>query len=180
MGKRSKINPVDAALFRRAVETVRPLRQDKVALQPKRPPPKPVQTQRDAQQVLIDLLSLHYDSAELETGEELYYLRRGIESTVLRKLRRGHYSVAAELDLHGMTVPVAREAIARFLRECRARDVRCLKIIHGKGRGSRHRGPILKNKLSTWLRQRKEVIAFCSARAIDGGTGATYILLQWK
>jgi DNA-nicking Smr family endonuclease len=106
------------------------------------------------------------------------YGRPGLQRRILRRLRRGHYSLAAELDLHGMTVPVARVALQAFLQECRRRDLRCVRIIHGKGRRSSNEGPVLKVKVDRWLRQREDVLAFCSAQPADGGTGAIYVLLR--
>ena len=77
-----------------------------------------------------------------------------------------------------MTVNTAREALALFLRDVRREHQTCVRIIHGKGKGSRHRGPVLKQKVNHWLRQRDEVLAFCSARPVDGGSGALYVLLR--
>jgi len=77
-----------------------------------------------------------------------------------------------------MTVAAAKEALAAFLHRVRRDSLSCVRIIHGKGNGSRHRGPVLKQKINGWLRQRDEVLAFCSARAMDGGTGAIYVLLR--
>jgi DNA-nicking Smr family endonuclease len=55
----------------------------------------------------------------------------------------------------------------------------CIRIIHGKGKRSRNnKGPVIKTKVNHWLRQRDDVLAFCSARPIDGGTGAIYVLLR--
>ena len=97
---------------------------------------------------------------------------------MLRKLRRGQFQIGPALDLHGMTVATAREALTRFLHAARREGRSCVRIIHGKGNGSRHRGPVLKLKINHWLRQRDEVLAFCSARPVDGGTGAIYVLLR--
>jgi DNA-nicking Smr family endonuclease len=132
----------------------------------------------DEAEVLRDLLSEQFDPLETETGEELSYIRPGLQHRTLRKLRRGMLVVDAELDLHGMSVPVARQAVANFLHECKRRHIQCARIIHGKGRGSRHRAPVLKQKVGGWLRQRDEVLAYCSARSYDGGTGAVYVLLK--
>jgi DNA-nicking Smr family endonuclease len=95
----------------------------------------------------------------------------------MRKLRRGQFSSRAELDLHGLRSEEARRTVAEFLHAARERNLRCVRIIHGKGRGSGARGPVLKQKLGSWLRQRSEVLAFCSARPADGGSGALYVLL---
>jgi len=56
-------------------------------------------------------------------------------------------------------------------------DARCVRIIHGKGRRSGPRGPVLKNMVSKVLQKTAAVVAFTSARPIDGGTGALYVLL---
>lgn len=118
------------------------------------------------------------DPAELETGEELSYRCEGVQRNVLRRLKRGNYRVGAKLDLHGLVVTEAREAVREFLGKNRARGCYCVRIIHGKGLRSRQKGPVLKTHLNHWLRQRQDVLAFCSARRVDGGTGAVYVLLR--
>lgn len=171
-------DPTVEELFLSAMEGVRPLVHDRVAPAPARPAPIPRQALVDEREVLAELLADEYDPAALESGEELVYARPGLQRRILRRLRRGHYSLAAELDLHGMTVAVARVALQEFLLECRRHDYRCVRIIHGKGRRSSNQGPVLKGKVDRWLRQRDDVLAFCSARPVDGGTGAVYVLLR--
>ncbi len=170
----------DAQLFRSSVGKVKPVENDRIM--PVRQPvsPRPVFREMDEAEVLRDMLSEQFDPADMETGEELLYIRPGLQHRTLKKLRRGMFVVHAELDLHGMTVPIARDAIAGFLNECRRRRIQCVRIIHGKGLGSRHRGPVLKQKTGHWLQQRDEVLAYCSARTYDGGTGAVYVLLRRK
>ncbi|MDY6991788.1 MAG: Smr/MutS family protein [Pseudomonadota bacterium] len=170
---------IERELFRQAMQGVKPLKCDTVPLEFPRPLPLPKQRYLDEALVRQDMLSEQFDTAELETGEELTFLRSGLQRRVLFKLRRGHFSVRAELDLHGMIVREAREAVGQFLYYCRHHQVRCARIIHGKGYGSWHKQPILKTKLNHWLRQRDEVLAFCSARPVDGGTGAIYVLLKY-
>ena len=97
---------------------------------------------------------------------------------MLRKLRRGHWVLQDELDLHGMNRVQAAHAVAEFLRHCRARHFRCVRIVHGKGLRSHNREPVLKGKLTKWLAQRDEVLAFCQAPAADGGSGALFVLLK--
>lgn len=172
-----RIKPEDSDLFRRSVGPVRPMRHDRHLHQTTPPHPRPLFLEADERAVLVDMMSEAFEPIE-HTGDELVYLRDGVQPRVLKKLRRGHIGVGAELDLHGMTVAVARSAIAAFLGECRKRHVQCARIIHGKGLGSRHREPVLKKKVGNWLRQRNEVLAFCAARAFDGGTGAVYVLLK--
>ncbi len=170
----------DVELFRSSIGEVKPVHHDRVLPEKPAVSPRPVFREMDEADVLRDLLSEAFDPAELETGEELIYVRPGLQHRTLRKLRRGVFVVGAELDLHGMTVAVARNAVAEFLHHCQRRRIQCARVIHGKGRGSRHRAPVLKQKVGGWLRQREEVLAYCSARACDGGTGAIYVLLKRK
>lgn len=96
----------------------------------------------------------------------------------MRKLARGGYSVQAEIDLHGMTVAEARERLSDFIEHSVLANNMCVRIVHGKGLGSGDRGPVLKSAVNRWLRRWDRVLAFVSARQVDGGTGAIYVLLQ--
>jgi len=175
-----KPQPDGAVLFRRAVA-------DAVPLPPSgradiaRPRPKPIahQRQADERQVLVDALSDPWDwETAVSTGEELLYSRPGVPTAALRKLRRGGWVIRGELDLHGHTGDEARIAVAAFLNRCMLEDRRCVRIIHGKGHGSKNRLPVLKNKVRHWLMQREDVLAFCQARTVDGGAGAVIVLLK--
>lgn len=178
MSRDDDISDDDRDLFRQHVGEVKRLRHDRVPPHPKAPPPVPTKTREDEAQVLHDMLSDDFDPLELETGEELLFARPGLQNSVLRKLRKGFYSVGAVLDLHGMRVHEARPALVAFLHDCRVRHVHSVKIIHGKGHGSHQKRPVLKGKVAKWLSQRDEVLAYCSARPNDGGTGAIYVLLR--
>ncbi len=176
--KYPRVDDEDAALFRDAVGPVTPLPQQRVAPSPNRPTPHPRQTLQEQQQVLRDSLYGEPHALDAQTGDELSFIRPGLQYRLLRKLRRGHFSVGAELDLHGMTVPVAQMELAAFLKNARTQGARCVRIIHGKGLRSRQGRPVLKHRLDRWLRMRDEVIAYSSARPVDGGTGAVYVLLK--
>lgn len=165
-------------LFREQVKVTRVLKQDRVSHPPTRRRPQPFQRRRDEQRVMASLLSDEYDPAEVETGEELIYLRPGVQQRVWRKFRRGQYAIEAELDLHGNIVTEARERVDQFLREAQRDGKRCVRIIHGKGLSAEGKLPVLKHKVNSWLRQKDGVLAFCSARPNDGGTGAVYVLLK--
>jgi len=178
MSKRWELNPDEQELFRQQIGPVKRLQHDRVELPRTAPSPIPASTHADERQVLQDMVSDYFEPAEMETGEELQYCREGLQHAVLRKLRRGYFRVSAMLDLHGLTADAAHQALAIFLREARRDDRTCVRIIHGKGNRSRHKGPVLKHKLNQWLRHREEVLAFCSARPVDGGTGAVYVLLR--
>jgi DNA-nicking Smr family endonuclease len=117
-------------------------------------------------------------AATISGGDALTFQRAGVQTQVVRRLRRGLFPIEAELDLHGLTQTAARDQLARFLTRSRDAGRRCVRIIHGKGYRSGARGPILKIAVDLWLKRHLDVMAFTSARAIDGGTGALYVLLR--
>ncbi|RMD69090.1 MAG: DNA mismatch repair protein MutS, partial [Gammaproteobacteria bacterium] len=153
MSKQNPVTEEEAELFRHAVGPVTPLRQDKVLLRPSPPPPLALQRMEDEARVIEDMLSELYHPDERETGEELWFSRPGLQHALLRRLRMGRLAIQDELDLHGLTVPLAREALVNFLFESRRRRYRCVRIVHGKGRRSA-RQPVLKQKVNGWLRAR--------------------------
>ena len=173
--------PLDGpAAFRQAVADAIPLPPTNRA-DIRRPRPKPIARQRlrDEQQVMVDALSDLWDwEAAISTGEELVFVRPGVPTAALKKLRRGGWVTRGELDLHGHTGDEARVALAAFLNRCNLEDRRCVRIVHGKGHGSKNRLPVLKNKVRHWLMQREDVLAFCQARIVDGGAGAVIVLLK--
>jgi DNA-nicking Smr family endonuclease len=170
----------DAELFRRSVGDVKILPPpDKAVTAP--PPPLPIARHHlaDERAALEQSLSDEFTSDTLlDTDEQLSYARVGVSPDTLRKLRRGHWIIQAQLDLHGLRRDQAREALVEFLRSAAKRGLRCVRIIHGKGLGSVNKEPVLKNKVRNWLVQKDEVIAFCQARAADGGAGALVVLLK--
>ncbi|HUW97268.1 MAG TPA: Smr/MutS family protein [Acidiferrobacter sp.] len=165
-------------LFAGAVVGARKLTQDRVApFRPRvRPIPRPYPREADAIAADRDHLSAH--DIDIGAAEELLFLRSGISKEVMRRVKRGQIAIEDELDLHGLTVDQARLAFVEFLRAATDQGWRCVRIIHGKGLGSETRLPVLKGCVNAWLRQKTEVLAFCSARPADGGTGAVYVLLR--
>ncbi|MBH9553410.1 Smr/MutS family protein [Inhella gelatinilytica] len=142
------------------------------------PRPEPKQSAADEADVLRQALSDGFDvESLLETDEELSYRRPGVSTNVLHRLRRGHWSLQAQLDLHGLRQDEAREAIGHFFHLCQAQERRCVRIIHGKGHGSPGREGILRVKVRRWLVQHDAVLAFVQARADEGGAGALVVLL---
>ncbi len=168
----------EAALFRQSVGSVRKLEQRKAHRQAPKPAPRAALRRQDEAKVLAESLSMPADGLEVETGEELIYRRPEISERVFRKLRRGQYSVRAEIDLHGLTTAEALPELREFITQCTEHRLQCVRVIHGKGIGSGRRGPVLKNKVNLWLRQWERVLAFCSTPPHDGGTGAVYVLLK--
>ncbi|WP_338849647.1 Smr/MutS family protein [Massilia sp. W12] len=170
----------EANLFRLAVGAVTPLKDDN-RVEPFFITPQPVALQylADEQAALVESLSDEFDALSLlETDQALSYTRPGVGPEVVRRLRRGHWVIQDELDLHGLRRDDARESLALFLRLAGKRGIRCVRIIHGKGHGSVNKEPVLKNMVFRWLAQKQEVMAFCVARAADGGAGALVVLLQ--
>ena len=178
MSKKKEPPTDDRALFRQQMDDVEPLSQDKIPPYRQRRTPRPLHQELDDEQVLHDMMSDAIDFADVETGEELFFARPGLQHNLLRKLRWGQFSTEAVLDLHRMTSDQARQAILQFLQQCRIAGKRSVRIIHGKGLGSEQKIPVLKGKVNHWLKQKDEVLAFCSARPVDGGTGAIYVLLK--
>ena len=168
----------DDGLFRRLIGPVRAISQDVNAPPQARPPaPRALQFERDEAAVRAELLDNRFDPATIEVGDEIHYLKPGQPSRLLKRLRRGQFSIRAEIDLHQMTAAVAREAIRGFLDEAIRHGETCVRIVHGKGLGSTARGPVLKGLTEQLLRRRADVIAFSSALPAQGGTGAVLVLL---
>ena len=171
---------LETDLFRRSIGNVAPLAPiNKLEKSVPRPLPIAHQHLADEQAALRESLSddLSVETL-LDTDETLSFARNGIGPDVIRKLRRGHWVIQNQLDLHGLRTDEAREALAQFLRNAGKRGLRCVRVIHGKGLGSINKEPVLKNKVRNWLAQKDEVIAFCQAKAADGGSGALIVLLK--
>ena len=153
---------------------------DKVVHEKPKPRPIPQQATRDEKKVMQELLVSpnEYEHDDMQPGDSLSYVRPGIQKQVFKKLKRGQYSIEAELDLHGLTREEAHQQLNEFILDIRENGLRCVRIIHGKGFGSPDGRPVLKAKLSRWLRLDTGVTAFCSAPPHDGGTGALYVLLK--
>ena len=98
----------------------------------------------------------------------------------MTKLSRGLFRIERQIDLHGMTAVIAEKSLNSFLESCRQSNYRCIRIIHGKGSGSADNRPVIKNRINEWLRKNENILAFCSAKANDGGTGAVYALLRTR
>jgi len=177
MSRPKKPSPDDIDLFRRSVGTVRKVDSDTVAPPHKRRSPRP--RSNPAFENHTPLAGFpEGESAEISADDTLFFTRPGLQQRQLQRLRRGQLPVEAELDMHGMTIPVAETEVARFLAQCRDRHVRSVRIIHGKGYGSRAAAPVLKNRINHWLRQHHDVLAFCSTPRDRGGTGAINVLLR--
>ena len=177
---RARQAAIEADLFRHSIGQVAPLTiPEKFLLQPQRPDPIARQHLADEQAALAESLSDDFSiETLLDTDAELSYARSSITADTVRRLRRGHWVIQSQLDLHGMRTDEAREALSEYLHAVCRRGLRCVRIIHGKGLGSINKQPVLKGKVRNWLVQKDEVIAFCQAKASDGGSGALVVLLK--
>ena len=189
MVKHSGLKPdgtSDSDVFRAAMQDVRPLPAGKARVRPKAAPApaaRKLARRRAAAAATAELtaalpLVSSESGADVAAQEMLSYRRPGVRDQVVRRLRRGLIPREAELDLHGMNQAGARELTVEFLDGARTAGLRCVRIIHGKGQRSAGRGAVLKSALNGWLRRHPDVMAFTSARPIDGGTGAAYVLLR--
>lgn len=172
----------DAALFRAAIGPVRTHRADA----PPPPRPKPRARARmaerdddDARSEFRRLLDGTSQEIGLLAGDTLRYRRDEVSPQVLKRLARGEYAAQDELDLHHATVPLAEATLRRFLAEARDQGIACVRIIHGKGFHA-DGTPVLKNLVDRLLRQRADVLAYHSAPAAQGGTGAVLVLLRTR
>ncbi len=172
------LTEAERRMFREAMMEVTPVTTDRRAPdEVPRPSPEPSQLAADEAAARDALASGAWDDPEAELAEELSHAQPGIQERVLKRLRRGRYAMQAELDLHGLSRAQAGAELAAFLADCRQRGLTGVRIIHGKGRRSANDGPVLKPAVAGWLRRRAEVLAFCTARPVDGGSGALYVLL---
>jgi DNA-nicking Smr family endonuclease len=169
-----------AELFQRAAGAVTALPDRRRAqIESARPTPIPRQRLRDQQAVLVEAISDAFDvSTLLDIDDQLSFRRPGIGTDVTRKLRKGHWSIQRQLDLHGLRSDEAREQLSAFVRNAQLHGIRCVRVVHGKGLGSPGKAPVLKNKVFAWLVQKNEVLAFVQARPAEGGAGALVVLLQ--
>jgi len=169
----------DAAAFRMAMRDVKPL-----AAHPPRRVPAPTRRtrvrppQRGAAEDLDASMPLIATAAGEDAAASLSFQRSGVRDQVMRRLRRGLIPSEDELDLHGLNQTEARDRLADFIARSRDAGSRCVRVVHGKGYRSGARGPILKTAVNLWLRRHLDVMAFTSAKVIDGGTGAVYVLLR--
>ena len=169
----------DSALFREAMRDVKPMSTRARAPAGKRKPPARARfTAEDRAAVLVESLQGFGAGEIADSGDEISFRRDGVQDGVMRKLKRGEYRVEEVCDLHGLRVDEAKAALREFLAAALAHNLRCVRIIHGKGKGSGPRGPVIKTAVNMVLRKTAPVLAFTSARRVDGGTGAINVLLR--
>ena len=174
--KPTQIRPEDAELFREAIGAVRRIESEAAVTDRPRPAPEPRRLKIDEAEALRQSQDLGSNLASTDGAELQSYRRPEIAESTLRKLRRGEFSVRDEIDLHHLRVADAELLLKRFLNDARAGSNYCVRIVHGKGLRSEG-APVLKMLVDRILRQRGDVLAFASAPANQGGSGAVLVLL---
>lgn len=175
MPKKNKPTTPDASSFRDAVKDVQPLIHNKIRLR------RSITSSRSNPQPKFMGEVFDFTNATAlgkhQADDFISYKQSIVSNKTLRNLRKGQYNIEATLDLHGLSVDQAHEAVKAFITTCLERHIQVGLIIHGKG--SREQEiPILKNQLDHWLRHAPAVLAFCSAAQKHGSHGAVYILLN--
>jgi DNA-nicking Smr family endonuclease len=174
---KKNLPPEDSDLFRSTIGKVHAVKSDKVLLtESNKPKPYPKSQAVNVEEHLVEVAELDVEKLGLE--DSLSFMAPGIQHNVLKKLRKGQFGLDAEIDLHGLNSNEAKRQLLHFLHNCVEDGCRCVHIVHGKGYRSADNHPVLKNNLNLWLRQHKDIQAFCSAPPKDGGTGAVFVLLQ--
>jgi DNA-nicking Smr family endonuclease len=172
----------DDDLFWEEVKDVKPLKikSELIDTAIKKPKPRPIAQQliQDEKNALIDSLSDEYITNGVELDEDSSYLRNGHSPDIIKRLKRGYWTIQGSIDLHGMISKEAKDYIVDYVQECKKKKIRCIRIIHGKGYGSKNKEPILKKKVRNWLMQKDEVIAYSEAPRHDGGSGVVIVLLK--
>jgi DNA-nicking Smr family endonuclease len=170
--------PDEGSAFRDAMGDVRPIKaHNRVEPYRVKPSPVPAKRHEDERAVIEELARLTLDD-DAEIEEDASYLRPGLPRDILRKLRRTHWVIQDDLDLHGHTGDEAVEQTAAFLADACRRGIRCVRIVHGKGLRSKGREPVLRKRIRKLLTRRDEVLAFVEPRGFHGGAGAVVVLLE--
>jgi DNA-nicking Smr family endonuclease len=167
----------EESLFRTAIGKVRSVDTNTVILKPDKKP-RPIPIFKPLEQVDPLQNSVENTLETLYQEDKIAFIAPGLQKSVLKKLRKGFYGLDTDIDLHGLTSREAFKQLLDFLHDCVEEGCRCVHIVHGKGYHSPDNQPILKNDINFWLRQHKDVLAFCSAPLRAGGSGALYVLLR--
>jgi DNA-nicking Smr family endonuclease len=190
--RRERIDRANAVEFRDAVKDVKPIPEsDRYVWRPAQEAElrasatgqRPTQFRIDEEEIAAvlqeSMLSDQFDvEGLLDEDPSLSWSAPGVGPDVVKKLRKRHWQIEDELDLHGYTRDLARRLVDAFVRRSSKNGVRCVRIIHGVGYGSAGGEPVLRGMVHSWLVQTSEVVAFCVANRSDGGNGALVVLLR--
>jgi DNA-nicking Smr family endonuclease len=179
-----KENDNEEELFWQEMQGVKPINPDGRARVSNPPPALAKRTQAEENEALAELYDLVAGRTGFDITDTDEYIEgcvTGFDHNLVRKLRQGEFSRQASLDLHGMTVEAAQGEVERFVLTSVRDGLRCVLLVHGRGRNSPGQVPVLKDRLKLWLTRGKlarSVLAFATARPYDGGPGALYVLLR--
>jgi len=169
----------DISTFQGALKGVKPIKNDRIDLYAH---PENTQPFKDKNQYDDDTrhapLSDEWESPKVSGEEFLFFARPGLQFKAQKQLRQGKIIIDDHLDLHGLTIAEAKETLLEFISFAKKQQIRCIRLVHGKGYRASTEKPVLKNKVNSWLRQHPDILAFSSAQPKDGGTGALYIILK--
>lgn len=172
----------DEQLFLRAVGETKPVEKGRARVAPPKPPTR--EAQNDEELAVAELHALVDGQTPFritESEEQLSGAAPGVSHELVRELEHGNFPHRRHLDLHGHTRDEAKTALLSFIVDARRGGERCVLVITGRGLSSPGGVAVLREALPEWLgRQplRAHVLAFCTARAVDGGPGAFYVLLR--
>ena len=176
----------DMARFREAMSDVIPLKDtQKRFVKPPDQDARPVHPPNAGDlEVMAHLSDLISGTAEMDITFSDEYIEgcvRGFDRKLMQKLKQGFFPVQDHVDLHGCTRQEAQLRVTEFLLKSYRLGLRCVLVVHGRGLNSEDHIPVLKERLPVWLNRgpvKKIVLAFSTARAYDGGTGAIYVLIR--
>jgi DNA-nicking Smr family endonuclease len=175
----------EESLFAKAMEGVKPLSRDnhvQTVIQVK--PPEEIRGDEDTETLLklAELVRYGKGFHVSDTPEYIEGTGYHVPPAVAKRLHRGDFSIEAHVDLHGHDAEAAKEKFEAFMKWALVTNKKGVLVVHGRGLCSPSE-PVLKKKVEEWLTRgswRKWVLAYSSARACDGGTGATYVLLRGR
>jgi DNA-nicking Smr family endonuclease len=174
--KKSPPGDNDAELFHEMMDGIRPLSQDRI--DPDSTPKKRAAKQSAVKnKTMTSFGELEYVSG-VDADESLSFSRNGVQQKLMTKLKKGQFAIESKIDLHGLTVNEAGARLQHALEAALANHYRCVLVVHGRGKGSLGNKPAIKTHVNQWLRESSNVLAFHSAQAHHGGTGALYVLLK--
>lgn len=164
--------------FQEAIKGVKPMQNDRIDLYSNPKNINPYKDNNDYDETPIEQVSDDWQSTTVSGEEFIFFAHPGLQLKAQKQLRQGKIIVDDHLDLHGLTIDEARQTLLEFINFAQKQQIRCIRLVHGKGYRSNTQKPVLKNKVNSWLRQHPAVLAFSSAQDKDGGTGALYIIIR--
>jgi DNA-nicking Smr family endonuclease len=177
-----KLSPEDRRLWDFVTRSVVPIKPRHAALDDGAPLPKPTQSRRNVTTAPAPPHRAVHQQP-LHVGRLV-----DLDGATAKKFRKGRMPCDGRLDLHGLTLAQAHNALVHFIRSQAERGARCVLVITGKGSSAAHtegalhssRGRI-KAELMHWLNAaplRQVILAVTPANPKQPESGAVYVLLK--